>query len=265
MDMKSRTNEHPGSALDSKVPQVTVMFWLVKILATTIGETGADAVSMTLNLGYAVASLIFLAFFVVTLATQVASKQYHPFVYWSVVVATTTVGTTMSDYLDRTVGLGYVKSSIALFCGVLIVLYLWHRVAGRIKFENITTRTEETFYWLTILVSNTLGTALGDFVATTTGLGFERGALLFAGLLALLAAAHFWLKKIPGSVLFWSAYVLTRPLGATLGDTLTKPYAEGGFNLSRITSSLTIGAVMVVGIILMSIRMRRRPDPSAPT
>jgi uncharacterized membrane-anchored protein len=245
------------------VPQVTVMFWLIKILATTVGETGGDAVSMTLKLGYAVASLVFLAFFVITLITQVASKRYHPFAYWAVVVATTSVGTTMSDYLDRTAGLGYVKSSIFLFCGVVAVLFLWRRVAGQIKFENITTRTEETFYWLTILVSNTLGTALGDFVATTTGLGFERGALLFAGLLALLAAAHFWFKKIPASVLFWSAYVLTRPLGATLGDTLTKPYAEGGLHLDRITSSLTIGVIMVVGIIVMSRRKQPGPDPSA--
>lgn len=262
MAVNWRSNEHLSSALASKVPQVTVMFWLIKILATTVGETGGDAVSMTLKLGYAVASLVFLAFFVVTLATQVASKRYHPFAYWAVVVATTTVGTTMSDYLDRTVGLGYVKSSIILFCGVVVVLFAWHRVAGRIKFENITTRTEETFYWLTILVSNTLGTALGDFVATTTGLGFERGALLFAGLLALLAVAHFWLKKIPASVLFWSAYVLTRPLGATLGDTLTKPYAEGGLNLSRISSSLTIGAIMVVGIILTYRRIQLRSDPA---
>ena len=261
--MKMRPDEHRGIDLASKVPQVTVMFWLIKILATTVGETGGDAVSMTFKLGYAVASLIFLALFVITLTTQVASKRYHPFAYWAVVVATTTVGTTMSDYLDRTAGFGYVKSSIFLFCGVVVVLFVWHRVAGRIKFENITTRTEETFYWLTILVSNTLGTALGDFVATTTGLGFERGALLFAGLLALVGAAHFWLKKIPASLLFWSAYVLTRPLGATLGDTLTKPYAEGGLQLSRVTSSLTIGAIMVVGIIMMSRRKQPRPDPSA--
>src|SRR5690349_21353533 len=180
----------------SKVPQVTLMFWIIKILATTVGETGGDALSMTLNLGYAVSSLIFLAFFAVTLAAQVASKRYHPFAYWAVVVATTTVGTTMSDYLDRTLGLGYVKSSIMLFGGVLVILFLWHRVAGQIKFENITTKRDEIFYWVTILVSNTLGTALGDFVATDTGLGFERGALVFAGLIGLVTAAHFLLKKI---------------------------------------------------------------------
>jgi len=246
-----------GRDLASKVPAVALMFWVVKILATTVGETGGDSLSMTLELGYAVASLIFLAFFVVTLAAQVASRRYHPFIYWSVVVATTTVGTTMSDYLDRTVGLGYVKSSLLLFCGVLAVLFAWHRVVGKVRFENITTRREEVFYWVTILVSNTLGTALGDFVASTTGLGFERGALVFAALLAVIAAAHLWLRKIPPALLFWSAYVLTRPLGATLGDTLTKAHSEGGLALGRIVSSLVIAALMVFAIALMS----RRQEP----
>ena len=171
----------------------------------------------------------------------------------------------MSDYLDRTLELGYVKSSIVLFCGVLVVLFVWHRSMGRIEFEHITTRPNEIFYWVTILVSNTLGTALGDFVATTTGVGFERGALVFAGLLALVALAHF-LTRIPKSMIFWSAYVLTRPLGATLGDTLTKSHAEGGLGLGRITSSLVIAAGIVVGIVLTS-RWERRvipePDRSA--
>ena len=235
----------------SKVPQVTLAFWVVKILATTLGETGGDALSMTLNLGYGVSTLIFLGFFISTLAPQVASSRYRPFLYWAVVVATTTVGTTMSDYLDRTLKLGYVKSSIILFCGVLAVLFIWQRTTGRVEFEHITTRPNEVFYWLTILVSNTLGTALGDFTATTTGLGFKRGSLEFAGLLALVAAAHFF-TKIPKSMIFWSAYVLTRPLGATLGDTLTKSHAEGGFAMGRITSSLLIAAFIVVGIVVTS-------------
>lgn len=256
MEVSQRSDEHSSGGLLSKVPQVTLMFWVIKILATTVGETGGDAVTMTLKLGYAVGSLIFLAFFAVTLAAQVASKRYHPFLYWAVVVATTTVGTTMSDYLDRTLGLGYVKSSIMLFCGVLVILFVWHRVTGRIEFENITTRRNEVFYWVTILVSNTLGTALGDFTATDTGLGFERGALVFAGLIALVAAAHFF-TNISAGVLFWAAYVLTRPLGATLGDTLTKPHADGGLELSRITSSLVIAALMIVGIILMSRRSKQ--------
>jgi len=242
--------------LISKVPAVTLAFWVIKICATTVGETGGDALSMTLNLGYAVSSLIFLGFFCVTLAAQLTSNRYHPFVYWAVVVATTTLGTTMSDYLDRTARLGYVKSSILLFGAVLAILFVWRSVTGAIEFENITTRRNEAFYWVTILVSNTLGTALGDFVATTTGLGFEGGALVFAGLLALVAASHFF-TTIPHSVLFWAAYVLTRPLGATLGDTLTKPHAEGGLDLSRIASSLVLAAFMVVGILWTSRRADR--------
>jgi uncharacterized membrane-anchored protein len=244
----------------SKVPQVTLMFWVIKICATTVGETGGDALSMTLKLGYAVSTGIFLGFFIITLIAQLASKRYHPFFYWAVVVATTTVGTTTSDYLDRTLGLGYIKSSIMLLFGVIAVLFVWRLATGAIQFEHITARKDEFFYWVTILVSNTLGTALGDFVATDTGLGFQLGALVFAGLLALVAAAHFF-TKIPGSVLFWAAYVLTRPLGATLGDTLTKPISEGGLNLSRITSSLVIAAVMVVLIILTS-RREQLPDSS---
>lgn len=234
----------------SKVPKVTLMFWIIKILATTVGETGGDALSMTLKLGYLVSTMIFLGFFVVTLSMQVASKRFHPLFYWLVVVATTTVGTTTSDYLDRTLGLGYIKSSIMLFCLVLIILAAWHFTTGKIEFERITSRKEETFYWVTILVSNTLGTALGDFVASDTGLGFEKGALVFSALIAVVAALHFW-SRIPKSTLFWSAYVLTRPLGATLGDTLTKPLADGGLNLGRITTSLVIAAAMIVLVAWM--------------
>jgi uncharacterized membrane-anchored protein len=237
-------------AMFSKVPKVTLMFWIVKILATTVGETGGDALSMTLELGYLVSTMIFLGFFAITLSMQVASKRFHPLFYWLVVVATTTVGTTTSDYLDRTLGLGYIKSSIMLFCLVLIILAAWHFKTGKIEFERIASRTEETFYWVTILVSNTLGTALGDFTADDAGLGFEKGALVFAALIAIVAALHFW-TRIPKSTLFWSAYVLTRPLGATLGDTLTKPIADGGLNLGRITTSLVIAAAMVVLVAWM--------------
>jgi uncharacterized membrane-anchored protein len=254
-------HDFSGSAerLLSKVPQVTLMFWAIKILATTVGETGGDAVSMQLNLGYAVASLIFLAFFAVTLTVQLRCKRYHALVYWAVVVATTTVGTTMSDYLDRTAGLGYVKSSAALLAAVIAVLLVWRWSTGRLEFENIRTRREEFFYWLTIIVSNTLGTALGDFVATTTGLGFERGALVFAGLLAVIGAIHLWPgRKVPPSVLFWAAYVLTRPLGATLGDTLTKSPHEGGMNLGQIQSSLVIAGIMAIGIAVTAAMRRDR-------
>lgn len=243
--------------LSSKVPQITVAFWIIKILATTLGETGGDALSMTLKLGYAVSTLIFLAFFGVTLAAQVASRRYHPVFYWAVVVATTTVGTTTSDYFDRTLGLGYIKSSAILLCAVIIVLVIWRLVTGSIAVDHITSRNDEAFYWVTILVSNTLGTALGDFVATSTGIGFERGALVFAGLIALVAALHFF-TRIPTPLLFWAAYVLTRPLGATLGDTLTKAHADGGMNLGRITSSLTMAAAMVLIVTITHRKGRLR-------
>jgi uncharacterized membrane-anchored protein len=259
MNIESAQKAHniPSNVI-SKVAQVTLMFWIIKILATTLGETGGDALSMTLNLGYGLSSLIFLGFFAVTLAAQISSKQYHPAIYWAVVVATTTVGTTTSDYLDRTLELGYIKSSIMLFCAVIAILIAWHFTTGEIAVDRITTRKNEIFYWVTILVSNTLGTALGDFTATTTGLGFERGALVFAGLIAIVAAAHYF-TKLPNSVLFWAAYVLTRPLGATLGDLVTKPRADGGLNLGRIGSSLTIAAVMIVLIALTSRRKQIEP------
>ncbi len=248
---------HGGSGHLSKVPQVTVWFWIVKILATTVGETGGDALSMTLRLGYLVSTFIFLAFFCATAAMQVLSRRYHPVIYWAVVVATTTVGTTTSDFLDRTLGLGYPRSSLILFCGVLLVLFVWNRVTGSIKVDQVTSRTDETFYWVTILVSNTLGTALGDFVATSTGLGFEGGAVVFATLLAVMAAVHLF-TDIPTPVLFWGAYVLTRPLGATLGDTLTKPHHQGGLQLGRVTSSLVIAAGMVL-LVAISPRHMRTP------
>lgn len=239
----------------SKVPAVTLAFWIVKIFATTVGETGGDALSMTLKLGYAVSTVIFLAFFAVTLFAQVKSKHYHPVFYWLVVVATTTVGTTTSDMLDRTLGLGYVKSSAIELALVLLVLWAWHVSTGKIGVDHITTRKNEIFYWLTILVSNTLGTALGDFTATDLGLGFQKGALVFAALIAVVALLHYF-TSIAGSILFWAAYVLTRPLGATLGDTLTKPTAQGGLNFGRITSSLVIAAGMIILIATTSLRKR---------
>jgi uncharacterized membrane-anchored protein len=251
-----------GDDVLSKVPPVTLTFWVAKILATTVGETGGDAVSMTLDLGYGISTLIFLAFFVVTLAAQVRSRRYHPVPYWAVVVATTTVGTTASDYFDRTLGLGYVKSSAGLLCAVIAVLALWKHSTGAIAVDRVTSRKDELFYWVTILVSNTLGTALGDFVATTTGLGFEGGAILFAAMLGAVAAAHFF-TRAPGALLFWAAYVLTRPLGATLGDTLTKSHAEGGLALGRITSSLVITVGMIAVIALMSWRGRTEPATSS--
>ena len=259
MDERGTTTTDTLVRALSKVPQVTIAFWIAKILATTLGETGGDALSMTLNLGYAVSSLIFLAFFCVTVTAQVASRRYHPVLYWAVVVATTTVGTTTSDYLDRTVGLGYVKSSAMLLCLVIAVLVVWHFVTGAVQVDHVTTRPNEIFYWVTILVSNTLGTALGDFTADSVGLGFEKGALVFSGLIAVVAVLYF-VTKLPRSVLFWSAYVLTRPLGATLGDTLTKPHEQGGLELGRITSSLVIAVLLVVTVALTWWWERRKVD-----
>lgn len=242
--------QHDSEAWLSKVPQATAVFWLVKILATTVGETGGDALSMTLKLGYAVATAIFLAFFIVTLTIQVRSRSYHPAAYWAVVVATTTVGTTTSDFLDRTAGLGYILSSALLLLGVLIVLALWRAAAGKIEYDRILKPRDEVFYWVTILVSNTLGTALGDFAADDLGLGFEHGALLFGGLLIIVALVWRLYRRMPIGVLFWAAYVLTRPLGATLGDTLTKPIAQGGLNLNRISASLSILVAMVIVVVI---------------
>ncbi len=246
---------HQDDNLPSKVPRVTFAFWVVKILATTVGETGGDALSMSLKLGYAVSTLIFLCFFCITATAQVVSRRYHPVFYWAVVVATTTVGTTTSDYFDRTLGLGYVKSSGILLCAVIGVLVIWKISTGAVAVDHVTSRTDETFYWLTILVSNTLGTALGDFVATTAGLGFEGGALVFTALLAFVAALHLF-TRAPKALLFWSAYVLTRPLGATLGDTLTKSHSAGGLAMGRIASSLVLVAAMVFLIVITPLRQR---------
>jgi len=248
-----------STVLDSKVPPATLGFWIVKILATTAGETGGDALSMTLNFGYALATLVFLACFVATLAVQVRAARYRPLAYWAVVVATTTVGTTTSDFLDRSAGLGYAKSSALLLAAVIAVLVVWRVVAGRIEYQQIVERRDEVFYWLAIVVANTLGTALGDFAASAAGLGFEGGALLFAVLIALVAAVWRLAPRAPAAVLFWCAYVLTRPLGATLGDTLTKPHAEGGFALGRIGATLAIVASMAVIVALQSRRRVTEP------
>ncbi len=236
-----------GRALLSKAPQATLMFWLVKIAATTVGETGGDAVSMTLKFGYLVASALFLAVFVVALMAQLRVRRYRPLVYWATVIATTTAGTAFSDFLDRTLQFGYVWSSAFLLSMVVAVLLAWRLTSGRIAADQISGGRDELFYWVTILVSNTLGTALGDFTADRTGLGlgFAKGALLFGALIALIAVLHL-LRALPRTVLFWTAYVLTRPLGATLGDTLTKPHAAGGLALGRFQASFVILATIVV-------------------
>ena len=232
----------------SKVPEVTLAFWIIKIAATTLGETGGDTLSMTMHLGYALSSVVFFSLFIATVAAQVTAKFFHPLLYWAVIVGTTTAGTTLADFADRSLGIGYVGGSLMLFAILMIVLGLWRFSMGSVAVNNITSRKVEIFYWMTILFSNTLGTALGDFFADSSGLGYEGAAIVFSGALALIAAAYFC-TRISRTLLFWSAFILTRPLGATVGDLLTKPVASGGLNLSRISSSLII-AVFMIGCIL---------------
>ncbi|MBA3815835.1 MAG: hypothetical protein H0X29_04810 [Parachlamydiaceae bacterium] len=233
----------------SKVPAVTLAFWIIKIAATTLGETAGDALSMTMNLGDALGSAIFFVFFLITVAAQVASKNFHPFLYWAVIVATTTTGTTMADFADRSLGIGYVGGSLILFLVLMFVLGLWYICMGSVSVSNITSSKVELFYWVTILFSNTLGTALGDFLADSSGLGYEGGALVFAALLALIAAAYYY-TKISRTLLFWMAFILTRPLGATLGDLLTKPHPHGGLDLGRFNSSFVIAIFMIICILI---------------
>jgi uncharacterized membrane-anchored protein len=235
-----------ASVPSNKVPEVTLAFWVIKIAATTLGETGGDALSMTLNLGYALSTLILFGIFIAAVSAQIAARKFHPYLYWAVIVATTMVGTTMADFADRSLGVGYVGGSLILFAILMATLGLWKFAAGSVSVNNIVSSRVETFYWLTILFSNTLGTALGDFLADS-GLGYEGAAVVFAGLLVLIAAAYFW-TSVSRTVLFWAAFILTRPLGATVGDILTKPHANGGLELSRFTSSAVI-AVFIVGCI----------------
>ena len=216
----------------SKVPEVTLVFWFIKILATTLGETGGDAVSMSMELGYALSSLIFIGIFVVAVIAQIFAKAFYPLLYWLVVVATTTAGTTMADFADRSLGIGYPGGTSLLFLLLMASLIVWYWSAGSISVNTIVSPKVETFYWVSILFSQTLGTALGDWMADTNGLGYEGGALVFSAGLAVIAAAYFW-TGISRTLLFWAAFILTRPLGATLGDLLDKPREDGGLERIR--------------------------------
>ncbi|MEJ0096281.1 MAG: hypothetical protein WDN46_23625 [Methylocella sp.] len=244
----------------NKVPQITLAFWIMKIAATTLGETAGDLLSMTLNVGYAVSSVILAAIFVAALIAQLASKSYHPFLYWAVILATSTAGTTMSDYMDRTLGLGYATGSIILVTILLCILLAWRFSVGSLSVNNIRTFKVEMFYWTAILFSNTLGTALGDFLADSSGLGFAGGALLIAAILASIALAAFY-SPISKTLLFWAAFVLTRPFGATMGDFLTKSHEQGGLGFGTIGSSLIL-ALILIGLIAVTTRNGRAPQPS---
>jgi uncharacterized membrane-anchored protein len=242
----------------TKVPEVTLGFWIIKILATTLGETGGDAVTMSMNLGYLAGTAIFAAIFAAAVATQINAKRFHPFLYWTVIVATTTVGTTLADFVDRSLRIGYLGGSSLLAALLIASLLTWFRTLGTVSTDSINSKQAEIFYWITILFSQTLGTALGDWMADSTRLGYAGGALVFAAGLAATAAAYFW-TNVSRTVLFWIAFVLTRPLGATVGDFLDKPLDHGGLALSRYTASASLAAVMVLLILLLPQRSRRHP------
>lgn len=250
----------PSSAdLLNKVPEVTIAFWVIKICATTLGETGGDALSMTMGLGYLASTAIFFGVFLVTLVAQIRAKGYNPFLYWAVILSTTTAGTTLSDFLDRTAHLGYLGGAAVLVASLIAILAAWRLALGSITFDHVVDPKVEAFYWVTILVSNTLGTALGDFVADDTGLGYQGGALVFGGAIALVALAYFF-TRTPRTILFWLAFVLTRPLGATVGDTLTKTHDKGGLDLGTVPSSIVLGVLVVTLVIFAA----RRPAPLGP-
>jgi uncharacterized membrane-anchored protein len=243
----------------SKVPQVTLIFWIIKIFCTTLGETGGDAVTMSMNLGYLVGTAIFAAIFLVAVFAQIKAKQFHPFLYWITIIATTTVGTTMADFADRSLGIGYTGGSLILFVLLMASLGVWYWSQGSISVSTVGTPKVEAFYWITIMFSQTLGTALGDWTADSMDLGYAGAAAIFGSLLAIVAACHFW-TKISKTALFWAAFILTRPLGAVVGDFLDKPLEHGGLNLSRYSAS---GALVVLAVACILIFPQRAGKQSA--
>jgi uncharacterized membrane-anchored protein len=233
----------------SKVPEVTLIFWIIKIAATTLGETGGDAVSMSMNLGYLIGTGIFAAIFFLAVVAQIKSQGFHPFLYWTTIIATTTVGTTLADYADRSLGIGYAGGSSLLFILLMASLAIWYRTLGSVSVDTVSSPKAEMFYWVTIMFSQTLGTALGDWTADTAGLGYGGGAMVFSALL-LLVVMVYYRTKISHTGLFWAAFILTRPLGAVVGDFLDKPFNAGGLALSRYTASAAL-LVFIVACILI--------------
>lgn len=233
----------------NKVPEVTLVFWIIKIAATTLGETGGDAVSMSMNLGYLVGTGIFALIFLAAVTAQIKAQRFYPALYWTTIIATTTVGTTLADFADRSLGIGYSGGSALLATLLLASLATWYFSQGSVSVNTVNSPKVEVFYWVTIMFSQTLGTALGDWTADTAGLGYSGGALVFTGLLGLVAAAYYW-SRISRTTLFWAAFVLTRPLGAVVGDFLDKPLNAGGLDLSRFTASGVLLAFIVACIFL---------------
>jgi uncharacterized membrane-anchored protein len=240
----------------NKVAKVTLAFWVMKICATTLGETAGDLLSMTMRIGYGASSIILISLFLVSLIAQLRSHKFHPVLYWTVILTTSTAGTTMSDFMDRSLGLGYARGSAILVLCLLSVLTVWRISEGTLSVSFIQTRKAELFYWTAILFSNTLGTALGDFLADDSGLGFMGSAALIGALIALMALAA-WKTRIDRIVLFWIAFVLTRPFGATFGDVLTKPIAQGGINFGTIGSSIVLMSLLVIFIAWTSLKEKR--------
>jgi uncharacterized membrane-anchored protein len=241
----------------SKVPEVTLIFWIIKIAATTLGETGGDAVSMSMNLGYLVATAIFAAIFLVAVVAQIKAKDFHPFLYWATIIATTTVGTTLADFADRSLGIGYAGGTSLLFALLIASLAIWYRSLGTISVDTVSSPKAEMFYWMTIMFSQTLGTALGDWTADTAGVGYAGGAMVFSTLLALIVAAYYW-TTLSRTLLFWGAFILTRPLGAVVGDFLDKPLSAGGLELSRYSASAVLLAFMLANILIFRQRAAER-------
>ena len=233
----------------SKVPEVTLLFWIIKILATTLGETGGDAVSMSMNLGYLVSTGIFSVLFIVAVIAQISARQFYPVLYWTTIIATTTVGTTLADFADRSLDIGYAGGTAMLFTLLIASLLIWYRTLGSIAVDTVSSPKAEAFYWVTIMFSQTLGTALGDWTADTAGLGYGGGAIVFGTLLATVAAAYIW-TKLSHTTLFWAAFILTRPLGAVVGDFLDKPISKGGLELSRYSASAAL-IVLIVGCMFI--------------
>jgi uncharacterized membrane-anchored protein len=242
----------------SKVPKVTLLFWLIKIAATTFGETGGDAVSMSMHLGYLVGTAIFLVVFLAAVFAQIKAKAFHPFLYWATIIATTTVGTTLADFADRSLAIGYAGGSALLLILLLGSLFIWYRTLGSVAVSSISSPKDEMFYWLTILFSQTLGTALGDWAADSAGLGYVGAAIVFGALLAAVVAAYYW-TTASRTLLFWTAFILTRPLGAVVGDFLDKPLNAGGLALSRYSASAALFIFMVACILLF----KQRPASTA--
>jgi uncharacterized membrane-anchored protein len=241
---------HDSRPATSKVPAVTLGFWLIKIAATTLGETGGDALSMSLGLGYLVSTAIFAVVFAAAVGAQIGARRFRPLLYWLTIVATTTVGTTLADFADRSLGIGYAGGSMLLLALLLASLVTWYRVLGSIAVDSVATPRAEAFYWITIMFSQTLGTALGDWTADSAGLGYTGAMMIFGGLLLAVAAAYFR-TRLSRTALFWLAFVLTRPLGAVLGDFLDKPIDHGGLALSRVGASGVLVALMLVFILLL--------------